>query len=70
LESWRLLSGAGLGGGSSDAAAMLRGLNTLRGEPLSQAELLVIAGTIGSDVPLFVIGRTCDATGEGPATPS
>lgn len=58
-------SGAGLGGGSSDAAAMLRGLNTLCGEPLSQAELLVIAGTIGSDVPLFVIGRTCDATGRG-----
>jgi len=58
-------SGAGLGGGSSDAAAMLRGLNTLCGEPLSQAELLEIAGTIGSDVPLFVIGRTCDATGRG-----
>lgn len=58
-------SGAGLGGGSSDAAAMLRGMNTLCGEPLSQAELLEVAGTIGSDVPLFVIGRACDATGRG-----
>lgn len=58
-------SGAGLGGGSSDAAAMLRGLNTLCGEPLSQGELMEIAGTIGSDVPLFVIGHPCDATGRG-----
>jgi 4-diphosphocytidyl-2-C-methyl-D-erythritol kinase len=58
-------SGAGLGGGSSDAAAMLKAMNMLCGSPLTQAELIEIAGTIGSDVPLFVLGRTCDATGRG-----
>ncbi|MFZ4594561.1 MAG: 4-(cytidine 5'-diphospho)-2-C-methyl-D-erythritol kinase [Verrucomicrobiaceae bacterium] len=58
-------SGAGLGGGSSDAAAMLKAMNALCGLPLPQSELLKIAGTIGSDVPLFVLGRTCDATGRG-----
>lgn len=45
---------AGLGGGSSDAAAVLRGLNTLLGEPLSRDALLEIAAGLGADVPFFV----------------
>lgn len=48
-------AGAGLGGGSSNAALTLRGLNTLSGNPLAQEELLRIAGEIGSDVPFFLL---------------
>jgi len=58
-------SGAGLGGGSSDAAAVLRGLNELTGKPLSVDELCAIAGAIGSDIPFFIHGMVCDATGRG-----
>ena len=57
--------GAGLGGGSSNAAAVLRGLNTLHREPLSKAALHDIAAQLGSDVPFFLYGRTCDASGRG-----
>jgi len=57
--------GAGLGGGSSDAAAMLRGLNDLGGSPLGQQELSDLAATIGSDVPFFLHETVCDATGRG-----
>ncbi len=45
--------GAGLGGGSSDAAAILKFLNEEFGNPLTQEELLKIASYVGSDVPLF-----------------
>ena len=48
--------GAGLGGGSSDAGATLRALNTLLGEPLSASALLQIAGRLGADVPFFASG--------------
>ena len=48
--------GAGLGGGSSDAGATLRGLNALLGEPLSGSALLEIAGRLGADVPFFASG--------------
>jgi 4-diphosphocytidyl-2-C-methyl-D-erythritol kinase len=61
----RVPSGAGLGGGSSDAAAVLRGLNQLNGSPLSVDDLCAVAGTIGSDIPFFIHGCTCDATGRG-----
>ena len=61
----RVPSGAGLGGGSSDAAAVLRGLNQLTGEPLSIDDLCSIASTIGSDIPFFVHGCVCDASGRG-----
>ncbi|TVP58880.1 MAG: hypothetical protein EA351_02955 [Gemmatimonadales bacterium] len=48
--------GAGLGGGSSDAATALRGLNTLYGAPLLPEELLQAGATLGSDVPFFLSG--------------
>lgn len=57
--------GAGMGGGSSDAAAVLRALNRLLGAPLSVAELEVLAASVGSDVPFCVAGGTALATGRG-----
>lgn len=51
----RIPSQAGLGGGSSDAAATLFALNELRGRPLSNERLREIGGRLGSDVPLFLI---------------
>ena len=55
--------GMGLGGGSSDAAATLRALNALWELDLSDAELLPIAASLGSDAPFFLRGGT--ALGEG-----
>ena len=56
--------GAGLGGGSSDAAAVLRGMSRLSGHPLSGVELMRIGATLGSDVPFFV-SRASRALGTG-----
>jgi 4-diphosphocytidyl-2-C-methyl-D-erythritol kinase len=56
---------AGLAGGSSDAAATLRGLNKLWGLGLSLAELAEIGSEIGSDVSFCVYGGTALATGRG-----
>jgi len=47
----RIPVGGGLGGGSADAGAVLRGLNALAAKPVSEAELLRIAMTLGADVP-------------------
>ncbi|MFH1665794.1 MAG: 4-(cytidine 5'-diphospho)-2-C-methyl-D-erythritol kinase [Candidatus Omnitrophota bacterium] len=47
---------AGLGGGSSDAAALLKGMNELAGFPLEKARLLEISRVLGADVPFFVSG--------------
>lgn len=55
----------GLGGGSSDAAATLRGLNQLWGLDLSVEELVPIAADIGSDVPFFLYGGTAMVWGRG-----
>ena len=57
--------GAGLGGGSSDAAATLVGLNKLFDEPLSADDLCQIAATLGADVPFFIQGGCTLATGIG-----
>lgn len=56
---------AGLAGGSSDAAATLRGLNKLWDLGLSLDELASIGAQIGSDVPFCVYGGTALATGRG-----
>jgi len=58
-------SSAGLGGGSSDAAATLRGLNKLWNLKLSLAELAEIGASVGSDVPFFIYGSTCIVKGRG-----
>lgn len=57
--------GAGLAGGSSDAAAVLRALNSLYGKPYDKAGLEAIAAEIGSDVAFCVSGGTVLATGRG-----
>jgi 4-diphosphocytidyl-2-C-methyl-D-erythritol kinase len=56
---------AGLGGGSSDAAAVLRGLNELWRLGYGDARLTEISAGIGSDVPFFVHGGTALAEGRG-----
>jgi 4-diphosphocytidyl-2-C-methyl-D-erythritol kinase len=61
----RIPHGAGLGGGSSDAATVLQAVNRLSGSPLSPAQLHEIAASLGSDVPFFLHGRACDASGRG-----
>jgi 4-diphosphocytidyl-2-C-methyl-D-erythritol kinase len=57
--------GAGLGGGSSDAAAVLKGLNELFNHPLVEEELHQIAATLGSDVPFFLHGGAAMCRGRG-----
>ncbi|RMD90222.1 MAG: 4-(cytidine 5'-diphospho)-2-C-methyl-D-erythritol kinase, partial [Calditrichaeota bacterium] len=57
--------GAGLGGGSSNAAVILLGLNKLWGLNLQKSELLWLASQLGSDVPFFIEGGTVLATGRG-----
>ncbi len=56
---------SGLGGDSSDAAAVLRGLNQLWGLGLSREELLELAPQLGSDVAFFLYGGTALAEGRG-----
>ena len=56
---------AGLGGGSSDAAATLKALNRLYDLPLTHEQLWHIAQPLGADVPFFLIGGTALCTGRG-----
>lgn len=58
-------SGAGLGGGSSDAASVLLAVNQLTGLGYSKEQLAEVASRVGSDVPFFIYGGTCDCTGRG-----
>ena len=61
----RIPAQAGLGGGSSDAAATLRGVNTLLGLNLDTTRLHALASGLGSDVPFFLTGGTAVARGRG-----
>jgi len=61
----RIPSGAGLGGGSADAAGALYGLNLLYDNPLSGNELLPVAAKTGADVPFCLLGGTRVCTGIG-----
>lgn len=63
----RVPAGAGFGGGSSDAATVLLGLNRLWGLGLSLAELAGLGLRLGADVPVFVRGRSAFAEGIGEA---
>jgi 4-diphosphocytidyl-2-C-methyl-D-erythritol kinase len=58
-------AGAGLGGGSGNAAAVLVGLDELCGTRLSHSRLHAMAEKLGSDVPLFLKGGACIARGRG-----
>ena len=57
--------GAGLGGGSSDAAAVLKALNEQAGHPLDHAALEDLAAQLGSDVPFFIRAAAAMARGRG-----
>jgi 4-diphosphocytidyl-2-C-methyl-D-erythritol kinase len=57
--------GAGLAGGSTNAAAVLVGLDMLWELGLTQSELQVLGAELGSDVPFCIVGGTAIATGRG-----
>ncbi|MDE0343403.1 MAG: 4-(cytidine 5'-diphospho)-2-C-methyl-D-erythritol kinase, partial [Deltaproteobacteria bacterium] len=57
----RIPMGAGLGGGSTDAAAALRGMNDLFDAGLSAEDLEALALTVGADVPFFIRGAAARA---------
>ena len=62
----RIPIAAGLAGGSSDAAAVLRALNKAFKRPLTEKRLLALAAELGSDVPYCLLGGTalCEGRGE------
>ena len=57
--------GAGLGGGSSNAAAVLKGLNTFYNHPLTDNDLIILGKSIGADVPFFILEKPAHASGIG-----
>jgi 4-diphosphocytidyl-2-C-methyl-D-erythritol kinase len=61
----RIPMGAGLGGGSSDAAAVLLALPALTGRPLEIGRLCELGETLGSDVPFFLLGGRAVGIGRG-----
>ncbi len=61
----RIPSGAGLGGGSSDAAAVLAGMDRLFATRLGKGALSRMAARLGSDVPFFLAGPTALCLGRG-----
>ena len=61
----RIPTGAGLGGGSADAAAVLRALNKHYGDPLSVMALAELGAQVGSDVPFCVLCGTAMVEGRG-----
>lgn len=61
----RIPSQAGMGGGSADAAAVLRALNRYYDDPLSILALAELGASVGSDVPFCVVGGTAMVEGRG-----
>ncbi len=61
----RIPVGAGLGGGSSNAAAVLSALNRRYGKPFSQTRLRAMGLTLGADVPFFIFQKPAIAEGVG-----
>jgi 4-diphosphocytidyl-2-C-methyl-D-erythritol kinase len=61
----RIPLGGGLGGGSSNAAAVLLALPVLLRKPLGMEKLMELAATLGSDVPFFLMGGTAVGLGRG-----
>lgn len=61
----RIPIGSGLGGGSSNAAAVLKGLVRIWDLDINKEELVLLAGTLGADVPFFIEGGSAYATGRG-----
>lgn len=58
-------AGAGLGGGSSNGATVLLGLNKLNDTRLNESELMLLASRLGSDCSIFIKGKPCLAQGRG-----
>lgn len=61
----KIPSGAGMGGGSADAAAVLLGLNKIYGTNVEENIILKLAAKIGADVPFLIAGGTALAEGIG-----
>lgn len=61
----RIPAGAGLGGGSSNAGTVLRGIREMMGLAVSDAQLAEIGESLGADVPFFIYQRPLYATGIG-----
>lgn len=61
----RIPTGGGLGGGSSDAATVLLGLNRLWRTGLTRQQLMVVGLSLGADVPFFLFGQSAFVTGIG-----
>ena len=61
----RIPMGAGLGGGSADAACLLRWLNTQVAQPLDEDALVAVALKVGADCPFFLRNRPCRVQGIG-----
>ena len=61
----RIPAQSGLGGGSSDAAGLIRGLQPFLPRPLEPAMLFDVAGAVGKDVPFFLVGGRAHCTGYG-----
>lgn len=61
----RIPVGAGLGGGSSNAASVLKAMNQFYGSPFSVAQLMKMGLELGADVPFFILGGAAIAEGVG-----
>ena len=64
VQKW-IPDGAGLGGGSGNAATVLKALNSINGMPMAEAELFRLGELLGSDVPFFIGGPAALAAGRG-----